>query len=998
MLPNARPIARTLTFLFTLAALGAALPGCLGTQDPVPTMSPAERWQVGLALTAAPTTTASATLLRNLNLLDLKLPNQPAPEHALPLSAVQAQLAAGATKPNLPMPTTKPHDNLMTDQVMRHYIRARDALNQNDLPAVIKECDLALQIDPQSYATLILTARARIGLNQVNQASIYLQRAYMQDPTGFEANFLLGSFWYDRQDLITAAHHFGSGLQGLDDAPLRTDALTCKLLYIQCLQKMGYHRAAASVAQELLLALQSPRVSYRYDNNAAEMMQQQWVIALVIADNLLAAGAAPEAWPYLDAALLCPPDQLPLVLQRRTRVALRQSAALAQREIVALLGTTGGSADACAWLDYLDNTASAANLGPAPAFDLTPPPGINGNTMPRGAELVTILRLQRRGQIDAALQRLQTILAQPAGQHPISDHMLDWALAHSQGNLPAGITTLAHAQGLFAQDSEELRDLTQTWVARWPASASVSLATWQPTGTPAIQARSHYVAAWCLFHTLQLRPALQHAQAALRLDPQLAPAYILAFDLSLTLGQPATVNSLIAQAGQITNRPTETQLWPLLWLVRQENFQAALPEARLLRDRYPDAAHVRRTLLDVLQARGQIQAAQLELLGYVRRFPDDLTFAFLLAQQLWEQNDAAAQEQWWQFFTKDNPRHPIGMLLAARLLLADAQTREQGLSLLDQLAHHPQRNAEITHIVALLRYGQRQTDAALAVLADQLQEPTLQLSTLDIYIELLARQNKTDTALAYLEQYHQRFTGLPLMQLAYVRNLLRLDRKAEARTAFGTLHQWPGDDPDLLIAIAEIARRNEWGDHLAIARDYLQRHGPQVDVQYYLSSHLAATQPAQSEILLREILRQWPTHTGAANDLAYRLAEQGKNLPEALDLIDDVLRQRPGQSGYIDTKGWVLYKQGKFTEAKTLLTKALSDPAAINHPVLLAHMADILIRLDQRDLAREYYLRVVQGLNDHPRTGETAEIYERAQAALEALRNNAQTIPTAPVP
>jgi len=59
------------------------------------------------------------------------------------------------------------------------------------------------------------------------------------------------------------------------------------------------------------------------------------------------------------------------------------------------------------------------------------------------------------------------------------------------------------------------------------------------------------------------------------------------------------------------------------------------------------------------------------------------------------------------------------------------------------------------------------------------------------------------------------------------------------------------------------------------------------------------------------------------NYLAYCYAQKGIKLDEALLLIDDALAKSPGSYAMIDTKGWVLYKMGRFTEAKKNLEIAL---------------------------------------------------------------------------
>jgi tetratricopeptide (TPR) repeat protein len=76
--------------------------------------------------------------------------------------------------------------------------------------------------------------------------------------------------------------------------------------------------------------------------------------------------------------------------------------------------------------------------------------------------------------------------------------------------------------------------------------------------------------------------------------------------------------------------------------------------------------------------------------------------------------------------------------------------------------------------------------------------------------------------------------------------------------------------------------------------------------------------------------------TRVFNNLAYSYAQQGENLDQALMLVDRALSQSPADPNYLDTKGWILFKQGKHSESVTLLEKAAK--LAPDDKVLDAHL------------------------------------------------------------
>ena len=58
------------------------------------------------------------------------------------------------------------------------------------------------------------------------------------------------------------------------------------------------------------------------------------------------------------------------------------------------------------------------------------------------------------------------------------------------------------------------------------------------------------------------------------------------------------------------------------------------------------------------------------------------------------------------------------------------------------------------------------------------------------------------------------------------------------------------------------------------------------------------------------------------NNLAYFLIDNDRNTEEGMTLIDKVLKLSPDNFSYLHTKGWGLFKQGKYKEAMDILKKS----------------------------------------------------------------------------
>ena len=78
--------------------------------------------------------------------------------------------------------------------------------------------------------------------------------------------------------------------------------------------------------------------------------------------------------------------------------------------------------------------------------------------------------------------------------------------------------------------------------------------------------------------------------------------------------------------------------------------------------------------------------------------------------------------------------------------------------------------------------------------------------------------------------------------------------------------------------------------------------------------------------------------TSRKNTLAYFLIDKDRNIIEGLELVDDALKQSPDNYNYLHTKGWGLFKQGKYQEAKDILQKSWDlrrGKAVYNHEAFL---------------------------------------------------------------
>lgn len=100
-----------------------------------------------------------------------------------------------------------------------------------------------------------------------------------------------------------------------------------------------------------------------------------------------------------------------------------------------------------------------------------------------------------------------------------------------------------------------------------------------------------------------------------------------------------------------------------------------------------------------------------------------------------------------------------------------------------------------------------------------------------------------------------------------------------------------------------------------------------------------------------------PDDAGILNNYAYYLSERSSRLEEAQQMSEKALKAEPNQASYLDTYGWIFYRQGRYTEAEKWIKKAVE----INPDVdILEHHGDVLYKLGKKEEAKAQWQRAIE--------------------------------------
>ncbi len=98
----------------------------------------------------------------------------------------------------------------------------------------------------------------------------------------------------------------------------------------------------------------------------------------------------------------------------------------------------------------------------------------------------------------------------------------------------------------------------------------------------------------------------------------------------------------------------------------------------------------------------------------------------------------------------------------------------------------------------------------------------------------------------------------------------------------------------------------------------------------------------ESEAEFRKVLKINPDNAGALNYLGYMLADRNIRLDEAQKLISRAVELEPQNGAYLDSLGWVCYRQNRLPEAENHLLRALERMG--KDPTIHDHLGDVYFK------------------------------------------------------
>jgi Tfp pilus assembly protein PilF len=107
----------------------------------------------------------------------------------------------------------------------------------------------------------------------------------------------------------------------------------------------------------------------------------------------------------------------------------------------------------------------------------------------------------------------------------------------------------------------------------------------------------------------------------------------------------------------------------------------------------------------------------------------------------------------------------------------------------------------------------------------------------------------------------------------------------------------------------------------------------------------------RAEVEFKKVLVVNPRNAAVLNYYGYMLGDLGQRLDEAQSLVERALKEEPFNGAYLDSLGWIYFKQNKLGEAETTLRKALQRES--HDATIHSHLGDLYGKTGRTDLAAE---------------------------------------------
>jgi tetratricopeptide (TPR) repeat protein len=453
-----------------------------------------------------------------------------------------------------------------------------------------------------------------------------------------------------------------------------------------------------------------------------------------------------------------------------------------------------------------------------------------------------------------------------------------------------------------------------------------------------------------LLEQKQVGLARAHAKRAIRLSPHEPDAYLLLAQIGIDGHRPheaeAAVGELWTQAGEAFG-------FKRLGLAMAE--RGDLPRAARLFQRAiavdPTDAEAYAGLGQVQQATGDDARAEDSFSRALERDPDDREVLLDAGRTAMRQGAVGRAKAYFdRLLSFGDPDSPLKVAFS---YLAGRQSAE-AMRVLDEARRGNQAGARVPFYAGLLHERAGDFREAAVAFSEIPADAELSHEAALHRVHCLTRLGDPTQALAVVEAELVRRPDVPELLALKADLLFQQGKAAEAQAALESAIGRTGA-PELYESLAELLAREDRPERaLALLSSAAAQRPKDAALQFALgAAYQKAGKSEEAIAAMRRVLTLDQNNAAAMNFIGYLYAERGENLPEAERLAHKAVALQPKSGAFLDSLGWVLFREGRLREAVDALEKAVR--LAPEEATIREHLGDAYSSAQrERDAAAEY--------------------------------------------
>jgi len=291
----------------------------------------------------------------------------------------------------------------------------------------------------------------------------------------------------------------------------------------------------------------------------------------------------------------------------------------------------------------------------------------------------------------------------------------------------------------------------------------------------------------------------------------------------------------------------------------------------------------------------------------------------------------------------------LGILLPyLQSLGTDESKKKQGLALVEQLLAQHKDNAQVLAMYGEILVLNNEYEKAAEQYKKSIALDPSRFYLWQRLLSLYADKKGADTLIYYGQKAMRLFPNQAMVHYLYGVGLMNKGKYAEAATSINrAVDLQPEDDTALLAQMYSVL-----GD-----------------------IYNTTKQPILSDSAFEHALKLTPNNAMVLNNYAYYLSERNVRLTDAEKMSARSLQLQPGTSTYMDTYGWILYKEGKYNNAKEYIQKAIDMDGGNADAALYEHLGAVYYKLNEIDKAVQLWQKAKEKGSENPQIDK--QIQER---------------------